>query len=142
MLTLAQALLIAQTALDAGERHGFAPLCIAVLDPGGHPLALLRSERAGIARAEIATAKAAGCLGLGIGGRGLAKRAAAMPALYAQFGQIFPHGLVPVAGGVLVRDSAGALIGAVGISGDTADNDETCALAGIAAAGLGADTGA
>ena len=141
-MTLDQALVMARTALETGVHEGFAPLCVSVLDPGGHALVLLRSEHAGISRPEIATAKAAACLGLGLGGRALAKRAEAMPDLYQQFGRIFPKGLVPVPGGVLIRDGSNALLGAVGISGDTAGNDEACALAGIAAAGLVADTGA
>ena len=113
-----------------------------MLDRGGHALALLRDESASIYRPEIATAKAAGCLGMGFGGRELAKRAAAAPAFFAGLQVTFPKGMLPVPGGVLIRDAAGALLGAVGVSGDTSDNDEICALAGIAAAGLVADTGA
>ncbi len=137
-----QALLIAQTTLAEGKRKGFAPLCAVVLDAGGHALALLRDETASISRPEIATAKAAGCLGMGFGGREIAKRAAAVPNFIAALNGIFPKGILPVPGGVLIRNAAGALIGAVGVTGDTSDNDELCALAGIAAAGLVADTGA
>ena len=72
----------------------------------------------------------------------LAKRAAAMPQFISAVGSIFPKGLVPVPGGVLIRDASGLLLGAVGVSGDTSDNDEVCALAGIAAVNLIADTGA
>jgi uncharacterized protein GlcG (DUF336 family) len=113
-----------------------------VLDPGAHVLALLRDERASIARPEIATAKAAGCLGMGFGGRELARRAAAMPQFFAAIASVFPKGIVPVPGGVLLRDASGQLLGAVGASGDTSDNDEIAVLAGVAAAGLVADTGA
>ena len=141
-LTQEQACRIAVTALTEGRRRGFGPLCCIVLDAGGHPLALLRDETASFNRPEIARAKAAGCLGMGFGGREIARRAQAMPAFYGALGAIFPHGLIPVPGGVLVRDAAGALIGAVGVSGDTSDNDEISALAGIAAAGLVGDTGA
>ena len=93
-------------------------------------------------QADIAIGKAAGCLAMGFGGRELAKRAAAMPQFISAVGSIFPKGLVPVPGGVLIRDASGLLLGAVGVSGDTSDNDEVCAIAGIAAAGLVADTGA
>jgi uncharacterized protein GlcG (DUF336 family) len=113
-----------------------------VLDRGGHALALLRDEQASIGRAEIATAKAAGCLAMGFGGRELAKRAQAVPHFFASLPEILPKGIVPVAGGVLIRDNAGDLLGAIGVSGDTSDNDEISALAGIAAAGLTAETGA
>jgi uncharacterized protein GlcG (DUF336 family) len=141
-LTLEQSLTIARVALETGRTNGFAPLCVAVLDAGGHALALLRDERASISRPEIATGKAAGCLGMGFGGRELAKRAAAVPQFFTSLAAVFPKGIVPVPGGVLIRDAGGALLGAVGVTGDTSDNDEICALAGIAAAGLKADTGA
>jgi uncharacterized protein GlcG (DUF336 family) len=98
-----------------------------VLDAGGHPLALKRDERAAISRPEIATAKAAGCLGMGFGGRELARRAEAMPGFFAALNGIFPQGIIPLPGGVLIRDAAGVLLGAVGVSGDTSDNDEVCA---------------
>jgi uncharacterized protein GlcG (DUF336 family) len=142
LLTLEQALTIARVTLEEGARRNCAPLCAAVLDAGGHALALLRHETASISRPEIATAKAAGCLGMGFGGREIAKRAAAVPSFFAALNGIFPKGILPVPGGVLIRDGDGALIGAVGVTGDTSDNDELCALAGIAAAGLVADTGA
>lgn len=141
-LTLALSRSIADATLAEGATRGFAPLCVAVLDAGGHALALLRDERAAISRSEIATAKAAGCLGMGFGGRELARRAQAVPGFFAALTSIFPQGIVPVAGGVLIRDAGGALLGAVGVSGDTSDNDEICALADIAVAGLVADTGA
>jgi uncharacterized protein GlcG (DUF336 family) len=141
-LTLDQAYTIARTALDAGKTREFAPLCAIVLDAGGHTLCLLRDESASISRPEIATGKAAGCLGMGFGGRELAKRVAAVPHFFTALSGVFPKGIVPVPGGVLIRDSAGALIGAVGVSGDTSDHDEVCAVAGVLAAGLVADTGA
>lgn len=141
-LTLEQASAIVDAALAEGQRLGCHPLCVVVLDTGGHTLALKRSERASISRPEIATAKAAGCLGLGFGGREIAKRAEAVPEFIAALNGIFPKGILPVPGGVLIRDGSGTLLGSVGISGDTSDNDEICAVAGIAAASLTADTGA
>lgn len=103
-------------------------------------LALLRDERASIYRPQIATAKAAGCLGMGFGGRELKRRAEAMPAFFNGLNTVFPNGILPVPGGVLIR-SDGEIIGAVGVSGDTSDNDEICAVAAIKAAGLIPDTG-
>jgi uncharacterized protein GlcG (DUF336 family) len=142
LLTLQNALSIAQSALAEGAKHSFLPLAVAVLDSAGQPLAILRDERSSLNRADIAIGKAAGCLAMGFGGRELAKRAAAMPQFISAVGQIFPKGIVPVAGGVLIRNASGVLIGAVGVSGDTSDNDEVCALAAIASVGLMADTGA
>lgn len=141
-LTLDLASVMAAATLAEASRLGFAPLCVVVLDAGGHALALLRDERSSIGRPEIATGKAAGCLGMGFGGRELARRAQAVPHFFSSLATIFPKGIVPVAGGILIRDTGGSLLGAIGVSGDTSDNDEICALAGIAAAGLCADTGA
>lgn len=141
-LNLDQALTIARETMAEGARHSMLPLAVAVLDAAGQPLAILRDERSSLNRADIAIGKAAGCLAMGFGGRELARRAAAFPMFIQSVAQIFPKGLVPVPGGVLIRDAAGELVGAVGVSGDTSDNDELCALAGIAAVSLKADTGA
>ena len=141
-LTLAQASTIVDAALAEARRRGFAPLCVVVLDAGGHALVLKREDRASNARPLVATAKASGCLNMGFGGREIARRALAAPAFYDSLSGLMPQGLLPVPGGVLIRDGAGNLLGAVGITGDTSDNDELCALAGIDAARLVADTGA
>jgi len=140
-MTQEQACLIAVTTLKEGRARGFKPLCCIVLDAGGHPLALLREETASINRPEIARAKAAGCLAFGFGGREIVRRQQAAPAFFAAIGAVLPHGLAPVPGGVLVRDAEGHVIGAVGVTGDTSDNDEICALAGITATGLVAEAG-
>jgi uncharacterized protein GlcG (DUF336 family) len=143
-LTLAQASTIVESALKKGRETGCAPLAIAVLDAGGHLKAFAREDEAGILRPQIAIGKAWGALGMGFGSRNFAKRIAEQPAAPAFFNAlaVMSEGrVVPVPGGVLIRDGSRALIGAVGISGDTSDKDEACALAGIAAAGLTGDTG-
>ena len=140
-LTLAQAAAIVDAALTEGVGRGFAPLCVVVLDAGGHALALKRDERASIGRPQIAAAKAAGCLAMGFGGRELARRSLTAPSFFAALTTALPNGIVPAAGGVLIRDSEARLLGAVGVSGDTSDNDELCAVAGIEAAGFVAVTG-
>ena len=134
--------MLAEAALQFGRNQGFLPLCVTVLDTGGHSLVALRDERAAHYRHVIASAKAAGCLGMGMGGREITRRATAMPAFYGAVIALTGGGLAPVAGGVLIRDHAGRLLGAVGVSGDTADNDELCAVSGITVAGFAADTGA
>jgi uncharacterized protein GlcG (DUF336 family) len=78
---------------------------------------------------------------MGFGGRELARRAALMPVFFNALSDLAGGNMVPVPGGVLIRDAGGEIIGAVGISGDTSDNDERCALAGVQAAGLIADCG-
>ena len=141
-LTFDQALAIAKVTLEEGRRRDFAQLCAVVLDAGAHPVVILREDGASISRPEIATAKAAGCLGMGLGGRELAKRAGHVPHFFAALTTVLPKGILPVPGGLLIRDETGEILGAIGVSGDTSDNDEICAVAAIEAAGLEADTGA
>lgn len=132
---------LAQQTLLASRRLGLAPMAAAVLDCAGHPLAVLRDEQASFLRPRIATGKARGCLGMGFGGRELARRAQAMPAFFDAINSLTDGEVIPVAGGVLLRDSEGNLLGAIGVSGDTSDNDERCALTAIAELSLVADTG-
>jgi uncharacterized protein GlcG (DUF336 family) len=113
-----------------------------VLDAGGHLVAFKREDGSGIMRHDIAYGKAWGSLGMGFGTREVVKRSAANLAFLTAFSAASGGRLIPSPGGVLIRDAGGKVIGAVGISGDSGDNDEACALAGIAAAGLTGDTGA
>ena len=140
-LTLHQADIIIDKALAKGRELGLKPLTVAVLDAGGILKALRREDGSSLLRPEIACGKAWGCLGMGFGGREMARRAQAAPGFIAAIGQASGGRIVPVPGGVLIRDQAGAIIGAVGISGDLSEQDEACAVAGVAAAGLAADTG-
>lgn len=143
-ITLQQAMTIVETALRKGRETGCAPLAVAVLDAGGHLTAFAREDGAGIVRPQIAIAKAWGALGMGVGSRGLAKRLADNPGVqpfFTALAAVSEGRLVPVPGGVLIRDGGKTIVGAVGISGDVSDKDEACAIAGIAAAGLAADTG-
>ena len=139
-LTLAHAATIVDAALAHGRGAGFEPLTVAVLDPGGHLVAFKREDRSGILRFDVAFGKAYGALGMGFGSRELAARAATMPAFIGALAAASGGRMVPVPSGVLLM-SEGEVVGAVGISGDTSDNDEACALAGIAAAGFEAKTG-
>ena len=142
ILNLNQAEIITDAALAAGQAHNMAPLTVVVLDAGGHVVVIKRQDKSGIGRVEIATGKAWGALGMGIGSRALAARAAKAPQFIGSLAVAFEGRIVPVPGGVLVSDAQGDIIGAVGISGDNSDNDELCAIAGIKAAGLKADPGA
>ena len=132
---------IVDAALAAAEERGYPPMTVVLLDAGGHVLVAKRDERSGIGRIEIAMGKAHGCLTMGFGGRELARRADAVPKFFTAINGVLPHGIVPVPGGVLIRDASGAVLGSVGISGGTSDEDDVCALAGIAAAGLVPDNG-
>jgi len=143
-LGLREATTIVEASLKKGREISCAPLAVAVLDAGGHLKAFAREDGAGIIRPQIAMGKAWGALGMGIGSRALARRVAEQPqqqAFFAALNAMSDGRVVPAPGGVLIRDTGGAVIGAVGISGDVSDKDEACALAGIAAAQLVGDTG-
>ena len=143
-ITLQQAQTIVDTALKKGRETGCAPLAVAVLDAGGHLKAFAREDGAGIIRPQIAFGKAWGALGMGFGSRTFARRIAEQPqqaSFFAALNAMSEGRVVPAPGGVLIKDASGEVIGAVGISGDVSDKDEACALAGIAAAKLTADTG-
>lgn len=137
-ITLDQANAVIAAAQAKGAELGLKPLSVAVLDAGGHLLAFQRQDGSSNLRPEIATAKASGALALGVSSRRIGDMAAERPSFVAALGPISQHGVVPAAGGVIVVGADGAVIGAVGVTGDTSDNDELCALAGIAAAGLSA----
>ena len=140
VVTLAQASTIVDVALKKGREANLAPLTVAVLDAGGHLVAFKREDKSGILRYDIAVGKAWGALGMGFGSRTLAARAAKTPQFFTMLAAASDGRMVTNPGGVLIRDSSD-IIGAVGISGDTSDKDEACAIAGIEAAGLKADPG-
>ena len=143
-LTIAQASTIIDVALQKGCELKFAPLAVAVLDAGGNLIAFKRADRAGILRFDIAFGKAWGALGMGFGSRTVFERANSTEAqrlFYATLAVASGGKIVTNPAGILIRDASGEVVGAVGISGDTSDNDETCGIAGIEAAGLMADPG-
>ena len=132
---------VVEAALAEGRTRDLRPLTVAVLDPGGHLVAFRREDGSGILRPQIAVGKAWGALGMGAGSRSFVAGAAERPTFYAALNGLAGGSFVPVPGGVLIRDERGAVVGAVGVSGDTSDEDEACAVAGIRAAGLVAETG-
>jgi uncharacterized protein GlcG (DUF336 family) len=141
-MQLAIAQKIVAGALAGARQKNFKPLAVVVLDARGSLRAAAAEDGTSLKRAEIAIGKAHGALAMGLGSRTLAKMASERPFFVAAVTHAVGGSLVPVAGGVLVKDAAGALLGAVGISGDTSDNDEIAAVAGIEAAGCKADPGA
>ena len=135
-ISLEQANIILAGALKEGGALGLKPISIAVLDSGGHLVAFAREDGSSNLRPQIATAKASGALALGVSSRTIGEMAIERPTFVNAAAGLNPAGIVPAAGGVLIRNADGQVIGAVGVTGDTSDNDEKCALAGIAAAGL------
>jgi uncharacterized protein GlcG (DUF336 family) len=120
----------------AGRQRGLKPLTVVVLDAGGHVTSVEREDGSANNRFEIAFGKAYGALALGMGSRSLMARAEQQAYFIASAAAAIGGRLVPVPGGVLVKDEAGTVIGCVGVSGDTSDNDELAAIAGIESASL------
>jgi uncharacterized protein GlcG (DUF336 family) len=141
-LTLAKAQKIVKAALAHADEKSFKPLAVVVLDGRGVVRAAISQDGVSLMRFDIAFGKAYGALGAGVGSRALNKMALDRPHFMNGFVAASGGRCVPVPGGVLICDSKGETVGAVGISGDTSDNDEAAALAGITAAGLTGDGGA
>lgn len=138
-LTLAQANRLIEATLSMAREMELPPLCVAVLDTGGHLKSLQREDGVSFLRVQICQAKAWGALGLATDSRSIAERyeqdslqKGFINALNAMSG----GQVVPLPGGLLVRDPSGRVLGAVGVAGGPSDKDEICAQAGIEAIGL------
>jgi uncharacterized protein GlcG (DUF336 family) len=135
-LTLQQANAIINQAIEMARELNLAPLTVVVLDAAGHLKALQREDGASMIRQQIATAKAWGAVNMGVSSRSLAVVAEQRPDFMNALIGIAHGNIMPVPGGVLIRDADNNLLGAVGISGDKSDQDERCAIAGIEAVGF------
>lgn len=140
-LPLAKSLKIINSAFAKAKELGLKPLAVVVLDDGGHVKASQRQDGASMLRFEIASGKAYGALAVGVGSRWLNAQAETRPHFLEGLSAVSGGRIVAVPGGVLIKDRKGDIIGAVGITGDSSDNDEICAIAGIEAAGFAADGG-
>ena len=140
-LTLANAKTILEHAFKEQQKQGFKPMAIVVLGSGGSIKASESQDGTSLIRPKVAHGKAYGAYAVGMGSRALFERAKAEPFFIQSVNSLCDGALVPVPGGVLIRDQDGNLLGAVGVTGDISDNDEICAVAGIEAAGFVADTG-
>ena len=136
MITLDHARTVVREALARGRAMSLKPLTVVVLDAGGHVVAAEREDGASPGRFAIAEAKAHGAVMLGLGGRAQMERAEAQAYFMAAVNGVFGGRVLPVPGGVLVRGEGGAVVGAVGVTGDTSENDAAAASAGVEAAGL------
>ncbi len=133
---------IAQSALKKGVEMGLNPLAVIVLDERASLRICLNQDGTAIHRHRVAHGKANAAMSLGMGSRSLGSRAEAQAYFVDAVGRMMDGDFIPVPGGVLIRNADGAILGAVGISGDTSDNDEAAAVAAVEAVGLIADTGA
>ncbi len=138
-ITLRKARTLIRKTLDKGRELDLKPLSVVVLDTGGHVKAFEREDGASPGRFLIAEGKAYGAVMLGMSGTAQMQRAEAQAYFMAAANGAFGGKVVPVPGGVLLRDTKGRLVGAVGVTGDTSDNDLIAALAGAEAAGLVAE---
>lgn len=139
---LDQAREIIHATLAHGRENDFQKLAVAVLDARGALKAFAAEDGTSLKRGEVAMGKAAAALSLGVGTRTLNAQAAIRPHFLAAMAHVVGGSFVPVPGGVLIKDAAGVPVGAVGVSGDSSDNDEAAAVAGIESIGLVADGGA
>lgn len=135
-LTLAQANTLIEAGIAEAARLGLKPLTFAVFDPAGNLIALQRQDGAPQIGPKVVTGKAGGALAMGLSSRTVGELAAARPHVLGAVGAISPHGIVPAAGALLIRDGAGVLVGAMASSGDTSDNDELAVAGAIRAAGM------
>lgn len=139
MITIRKARTIIKKALEKGAEMELKPLSVIVLDPGGHVLAFERSDGSAPGRFAIAHGKAYGSVMLGMAGTAQMARAEQQAYFMAAVNGAYGGQVVPVPGGVLVRDKKGNVIGAVGVTGDVSDHDAIAAVAGIEAAGFVAE---
>ncbi|MEM1378129.1 MAG: heme-binding protein [Pseudomonadota bacterium] len=140
-LSLPRSRRLIRAALEKGKELELKPLSVAVLDAGGHLVAFEREDGASILRPEIAKGKAYGAIAVGVGSRWLNAQAETRPHFLEGLSNVSGGKIIPVPGGVLIKGAKGEILGAVGITGDTSDNDEACAIAGIEAIGFTADAG-
>ena len=135
-LNLATAETIASAVVTTAREHDTLPLCVAVLDAGGQLVNFKREDGCGVLRAEIAFGKAYAALGMGMSSRTIGKALANRPVFQGAVATASGGRFVPVPGGVSILNEEGLIIGAVGISGDSSECDEFCAIHGIKATGL------
>ena len=135
-ITLEQASAIIDASIAKGHELGFRPLTVAVLDSGGHLVALKREDNSSLLRPQVATGKAWGALGMGESTRSMGQRAQGNPTFFGALAALADGQILTSPGGIIVTDQDDNIVGAVGASGDSGDNDEICIIAGIEAVGL------
>ena len=135
-LSLDHANALMNAALAKGAQLGLKPLTVTIHDPGGHLIACQRQDGASTMRVKLASGKACGALALGVSSRKIGEMAVERPHFIASVDTMAEGGMVPAAGGVIVAGEEGTILGAIGVTGDTSDNDEACALAAIEVMGL------
>lgn len=135
-LSLKQANDITSAAIAHAQRTGLKPMAVVVVDAAGHLKAMQRDDGASMFRTDIASGKAWAAVAMGLSSRVLTQRAADNPSFYAALATAGHGRFIPQTGAVLIKDSDGRILGAVGASGGTGDEDEAICVAGMAAVGL------
>lgn len=139
-ISIRKARTIIKTVLAKGREAGMKPLSVVVVDAGGHTIAFEREDGASPGRYALAHGKANGCIMLGLPGSAIFARAESQAYFVQAMNGLYDGDFVPVKGGVLIRDAKGHILGAVGVTGDSSDNDAAAAVAGIEAAGFSAES--
>jgi len=135
-LTLNQANYIIEAALKRSNEQGYKPMAVVVLDEAGHVKSSQRQDGASMFRIEVATGKAWGAVGMGVASRVLAERAKDNPNFFLSLASTAHGKFLPQTGAVMIKDASGKILGAVGASGGTGDEDEAICAFGVQAAGL------
>ena len=136
-LTLALANQIIGAALAASQQAGYRPMAVVVLDDAGHLKAAQREDGASMFRIDVATGKAWAAVGMGASSRVLGQRAKDNPNFFVALAATAEGRFLAQTGAVQIKAADGTVIGAVGASGGTGDEDEAICIAGVRAAGLG-----
>jgi uncharacterized protein GlcG (DUF336 family) len=127
-IKLSKANSIIRSVFKKSSKLDLVPLAAVVLDAGGHVKAMQSQDGAGFLKTQIAQAKAYGSLGMGKNSRDLNKYADERPHHASAMNTISNGHYMPVAGGVIIRNKTGQVVGAIGVSGAHCDDDEKCAV--------------
>ena len=127
---------IADSVIAVAREHNTLPMSVAILDSGGHLMNFKREDGASLLRAEISFGKAYAVLGMGMSSRTIRDVFNDRPVFQNAIATASSGRFIPVPGGVSIINEEGLIIGAVGVSGDSSECDEFCAIKGIESAGL------
>ena len=138
-LTLNKARVIVRNSIKKGRELNLKPLSVVVLDSGGHVIAFEKENYASPGRFDITRGKAYGSIMLGMSGTAQMARAEAQQYFMSAVNGLFGGNVIPVPGGVLIKNKNERVIGAVGVTGDSSDNDAIVAMHGVTFAGFSGD---
>jgi uncharacterized protein GlcG (DUF336 family) len=139
-LSLNEANTIIAKTFAAAKKHKCRPMSAIVLDAGGRVKAFQKEDGASMLRFEVCYGKAYASLALGRPSKLVLQKAREKPQFMQSIENLADYPLFLEGGGQPIRDKSGEVVGAVGVTGDVNEMDDICAIAGIHAAGLRADS--